>query len=404
MLQDVAERVGKAFDGFFGTTKSRENRSGVRAGYPRFKSWREYDSITFKQTTGWKLTEVKDATGRVNPWRRRLTLQGIGSMKLFWSRDLEGTIKTVTLKRDVCGDWFVSFSCDEVPLRLLPPTGEDIGCDLGLESFMATSDSRFVANPRYYKKAESSLARSQRKVSRRKKGSSRRRKTVRVLAHKHRKVARSRKDHQTKLAVWLVRNFDMLAFEKLNVLGLSRGMLSKGVHDASWGRFLSILSFKAIEAGRRLLLVDPNGTSQRCSRCNHVPAVKKTLKDRIHHCSQCGLRIHRDTNAAINILKLAYETLVKEAGDKVVAGHEGRGGPASRATESLRKSRQRKQQGQTDKIVLQKKEQAGQAYRLAVSGENPPHRLENPLDLSMGSVKAPRPTACASRRSQLPSP
>lgn len=287
VLQDVLQRLDRAFQAFF-----RRVKAGQTPGYPRFKSRSRYDSMTFKQS-GWKLDG------------RRLTLQGIGTAKLFLSRPIEGRIKTVTLRRDRCGDWWVTFSCDDVPTKPLPETGKTVGLDVGLEKFLATSDGDFVENPRHLRRAEAALKRTQRRVSKRKRGSNRRRKMACTLARRHRKVQRARRDFHFKTARKLVQQYDFIAVEDLNVRGLSRGILAKSVHDAGWSQFIDILRFKAEEAGRQVVAVNPSGTSQVCSGCGCEPSERKTLAVRTHRCSECGLVLDRDTNAARNILHLA---------------------------------------------------------------------------------------------------
>lgn len=287
VLQDVIQRLDRAFQAFF-----RRVKAGEAPGYPRFRSRRRYHSLTFKQA-GWKLEG------------RQLTLQGIGTAKLFLSRPVEGTVKTVTLKRDRCGDWCVTFSCDNVEPKPLPSTGMAVGIDVGLEKLLATSDGEFVENPRHLRRAETRLKRTQRRASKRKRGGSRRRKMVRTLARKHRKVERARRDHHFKTALSLVRRYDTIAVEDLNVRGLSRGMLAKSVHDAGWSQFISILCGKAESAGRVVVAVNPSGTSQVCSGCGCSPLEKKALSVRTHRCHECGLVLDRDVNAARNILHLA---------------------------------------------------------------------------------------------------
>lgn len=287
VLQDVIQRLDRAFQAFF-----RRVQAGQTPGCPRFKSRHRYDSLTFKQA-GWKLAG------------RRLTLQGIGTLRLFLSRPVEGHIKTVTLRRDRCGDWFVTFSCDDVPTKPLPETGKAVGIDVGLEKFLATSDGDFVENPRHLRKAEAKLKRTQRRVSKRKRGGNRRRKMVCTLARRHRKVQRARRDFHFKTARKLVHQYDFIAVEDLNVRGLSRGILAKSINDAGFSQFLAALAFKAAEAGKRVVAVNPSGTSQVCSGCGCEPRGKKSLSVRTHRCSECGLVLDRDVNAALNILHLA---------------------------------------------------------------------------------------------------
>ncbi len=288
VLQDVIQRLDRAFESFF-----RRVKAGEKPGFPRFKGRHRYSSLTFKQA-GWKLEG------------RRLGLQGIGTLKLFLSRPIEGTVKTVTVRRDRCGDWWVTFSCDDVPLRTLQETGRAVGVDLGLGKFLATSDGDQVANPCHLRAAAARLGQAARRVSRRKKGSKRRRAAVQTLARRHRSVERARRDFHFKTALGLVRAHDVIAVEALNVRGLSRGMLAKSVHDAGWAQFIAILRAKAEEAGREVMEVNPAGTTQGCSGCGTEPETKKSLAVRVHRCP-CGLVLDRDVNAARNILLRALE-------------------------------------------------------------------------------------------------
>lgn len=287
VAEDCLRRVDRAFEAFF-----RRVKVGDKPGYPRFKSRRRYDSFTLRDE-GWRLEG------------RRLTIRGIGTLKLFLSREIEGDIKTVTLKRDRCGDWFVTFSCDNVPVLLLPDTGEAAGVDLGLAAFLANSDGGVVENPRHLRAAEVKLKRAHRVVAKRKRRGSNRRKAVRLLAVQHRRVQSARRDFHFKTARQLVERYDLIAIEDLNVRGLARSALAKSVHDAGWGQFIDILRFKAEEAGRAVVAVNPSGTSQICSGCGCEPERKKTLAVRTHRCLDCGLVLDRDVNAARNILALA---------------------------------------------------------------------------------------------------
>lgn len=285
VLEGCLKRLHLAFEAFFRRVKSGEN-----PGYPRFRASSRYDSMTFRQT-GWRLDG------------KRLTLRGIGTLKLFLSRPVEGTIKAVILRRDSCGDWLVTFQCDGVPAAIQPATGQAIGIDVGLASFLTTSEGEAIANPRHFREGQRALKVAQRRVARRKRGSGRQRQARRAVARHHRKVQRQRRDFHFKTAHSLVQRYDLIAVEALNVSGLARSRLAKSVHDAGWGQFIEILTGKAEKAGRQIVAVDPKGTSQRCSGCgSHVP---KPLSQRVHACSSCGLTLDRDVNAALNILARA---------------------------------------------------------------------------------------------------
>ena len=207
-----------------------------------------------------------------------------------------------------------------MPVQPLPLTGEETGIDVGLKSFLTLADGSLIENPRHYRKAEKALKRAQRRVSRRKKGSNRRRKAVKLLARKHQKIARQRRDFHHKTALALARQYDVIYHEAIQAKNLSarpkpkpdgnggylpngasrKVGLNKSINDAGWGQFLSILSCKAANAGKRAEAVPAAYTSQECSGCGE--RVPKSLSVRTHICPSCGLVLDRDTNAALNIL------------------------------------------------------------------------------------------------------
>jgi putative transposase len=226
----------------------------------------------------------------------------MGRIAVRWSRPIEGMPKTVTISREADG-WYVCISCAEVLVQPLEPTGQETGIDLGLESFATLADGTMLHNPRCYRTAEAYLRHCARRVARRKKGSHRRRKAVKLLARAPLKVKRQRQDFLHKEALSLVRAYDTIYYEDLQPANLLKHHhLAKAIADAGWSGFLSILSFKAACAGRSAEAVPPAYTSQACSGCGVV--VSKGLSVRWHECPECGTSLHRDHNAALNILAL----------------------------------------------------------------------------------------------------
>jgi putative transposase len=283
VLQDVLTRLDHAFAAFF-----RRVEKGEKPGYPRFQRGTRYHSFTYKQFGNGATLDEGD-----------LVLVKIGRIPVRWSRPLEGTIKTVTITQEADG-WYVCFTCVDVPSQPLPPTGQETGIDVGLKVFLVTAQGEALANPRYYRKAEKALAKAQRRVSRRKKGSNRRKKAVRLLAKKDQKVKRQRRDFHHKTALQLVRMYDVIYLEDLQVANLiQNSRLAKSISDAGWGQFRTILEGKAAYAGRRVIAVPPAYTSQDCSGCGE--RVQKSLSIRTHICPNCGLVLDRDENAARNI-------------------------------------------------------------------------------------------------------
>jgi len=283
VLQNVCARLDLAFQAFF-----RRAKAGEDPGYPKFKKFRRYTSLTWKQYgNGCRLDG------------NALWLSKIGTVKVRFHRPLQGTPKTVTLQRRADG-WYVAIACVDVPARPLPPTGQVTGIDVGLEAFATLANGERIANPRLLRKAERRLKMAQRRVSRRKKGSNRRRKAVQLLAKQQQHLANSRRDFHHKTARTLVQQYDHIAVEKLQPANMVQNHhLAKSISDASWGQFLNILAEKSTAGGRVFTEVPAAYTSQACSGCGQI--VQKSLSERWHRCA-CGVSLHRDHNAAINIL------------------------------------------------------------------------------------------------------
>jgi putative transposase len=280
--QDILRRVEKTFKAFF-----RRVKTGQKAGYPRFKSRRRFDSYTLPSYgDGCRLTGS------------RLYIQGVGHLKVKLHRPVDGAIKTITVKRE-CDKWYACFSV-EVAGKPLPDNDASTGIDVGLTAFATLADGTAIDNPRYYKRAQARLRLAQRRVARRKCGGKNRRKAVLLLQKAHAKIKNQRADFQHKVARQLVNVYGMIDVEDLHIKGLASGMLAKSVNDAGWSGFISKLTHKAAEAGRKLVYVDPRGTSQACL-CG--AAVRKTLAQRWHQCPECGLSAARDHVSAQLILR-----------------------------------------------------------------------------------------------------
>jgi putative transposase len=286
--QDVLRRLEKAYQAFFRRVKL----IGEKAGFPRFRGRHRYDSFTYPQ----KGFQLRD-DGRVY-------LSPIGKVKVKLHRPIVGKIKTCSVKREV-DQWFVVFSCDIPESLIVKETdwSNDVGIDVGLTTFAVTSDEEYIANPKYFKHSQDKLAKAQRSLTTKKRGSKRRKKQRALVAKCHRKVKRQRDDFQHKTARRLVDKYDVIYMEKLVIKNMVRNKLySKGISDVAWGQFANFVGYKAEEAGKRLIFVDPRGTTQRCSQCGTV--VKKEIQDRWHCCPNCGFQADRDFNASLEIKRL----------------------------------------------------------------------------------------------------
>jgi putative transposase len=276
VLQNVAVRVDLAFKAFFHRVKA-----GEKPGYPRFKGKDWYDSFTYPQS-GWFVS----GSG--------VKLSKIGTLKIKLHRPIVGKIKICTIRKQN-NKWYICFACEVEP-TVLPATGNAIGIDVGLEKFAALSDGIFVENPRFFRKEEKELAKAQRKGK--------------AVSRIHERIRNRRHNFVHQLSRKLVNENDVLVIEKLNTKKmLSNHRLAKSIADASWNMFRSVLTHKAESAGRIIMAVNPAYTSQDCSGCGN--RAKKPLKERWHFCPNCGLSLDRDTNAAINIMRLGLQSLAK---------------------------------------------------------------------------------------------
>lgn len=284
VLQDALKRLDKTFKAFF----SRVKKGDKKVGFPRFKGKNRYDSFTFPQANGCFRLDGNN-----------LYLSKIGKVKIHLSQNILGKVKTCTIKKEVSG-WFVIFSV-ETEKEILPKTHKSVGIDAGIENFMTLSNGEQIENFKYFETSQKELKRKQRSVSRKKKGSTSRRKAVIKLKKIHAKIKNQRNDFAHKLSTRIVKDFDVIAIEDLNIKAMSRGILAKQIHDAAWNSFFQKLEYKAECANRKLIKVNPNYTSQTCL-CGR--REKKSLAQRWHHCLECGLSIHRDILSSKIILSL----------------------------------------------------------------------------------------------------
>ena len=297
VMQNCQMRVDLAFKSFFRRVKAKQN-----PGYPRFKAFGRYDSFTFTQS-GFRL----------DPKNSTLYLSKTGRVPVILHRPIQGTIKTCTIQKTRTNKWFVSFSCEIDRPNPLNRTGKVVGIDLGLKTFIQVSDGAKVENPRFFKKAQKDIAKIQRKLSKflEKDQSPERQRVKRSVAKVYEKISNRRTDFCHKKALKLVHDYDFIAHEDLNIKEmLEQKKYSKSIADASWAQLIKMLSYKAAEAGKTTVAVNPYNTTQQCSRC--LGLVPKSLGDRIHNCPHCDLSIDRDLNASLNILRLGLESVGAE--------------------------------------------------------------------------------------------
>ncbi|WP_240506584.1 RNA-guided endonuclease InsQ/TnpB family protein [Thermoactinospora rubra] len=305
--QQTLRRLDKAFAAFF-----RRIKAGQKPGYPRFKGRGWFDTVEWPATKNgatWDSAPHETQT--------RLYLLGIGHVRVHRHRPVTGRVKTISVKRE-SKRWYVILSCDDVPAEPLPATGAVAGIDMGVASLVTTSDGGHLANPRHLAATAGRLADAQRDLARKRRGSTRRRQAVARIAALHAKARRQRLDHAHKAALALVRAYDLIVHEDLEITNMTRSAagtidapgrnvaaksgLNRSILDAGWGVFLTVLAHKAESAGRELIAVEPRNTSRTCSRCGHCAAENRPTQAEFR-CTACGHAAHADVNAAINILR-----------------------------------------------------------------------------------------------------
>lgn len=279
-------RLDKAYKAFFSRAKAHNGK----AGFPRFRGKGWFNSFDFDEFRGIRFDG------------KRLRWAGMPSgLRVHLHRPIpDGKILTAKLKRDHKG-WSVCLAVRfETPEKRIVSSA--VGIDVGIKTLAATSDGLLIPNPRAARRAERELRRRQRALARCKRSSNRRRKVKLEVTRLHAKIANTRSTSLHQISAMLVRRYDVIAVEALNVKGLSRGILARDVHDASWSKLVQLLEYKAEKAGAHLIKVDPKYTSQICPECGTIAA--KTLAERTHDCA-CGYVADRDVAAARVILSRA---------------------------------------------------------------------------------------------------
>ncbi len=281
-VQDVVQRLEKAYKRFF---------SG-QGGFPRFKNVKQYKSFTLKQA-GWKLLSGN-----------KVRILG-RTYKFVKSREIDGRIKTVTVKRDSFGRLWLAFSLVmSVPLPE-STAGQTGGFDFGLKHFLTNDEGQVIASPQFFKQSQRKIAALNRELSRKQDGSNNRKRATHRLAKAHNDIANKRRDWFFKLAHDLCDVYAEMVFEDLHIKAMQR-LWGRKVSDLAFSEFLSILQHVADKRGARVVQIDRwEPTTSVCSGCGQKH--KLSLRERTLHCD-CGLVIDRDHNAAINIKRVGAST------------------------------------------------------------------------------------------------
>ena len=285
-VQDVAERINRAFELFFANIKRK-----VHCSPPKFKKVKRYKSFTLKQS-GWKLDENN----------RSITING-QRYKYFQSRRVHGKIKTVTIKRDSLGDIYVYLVTDAKIFEVETRTGKSVGFDFGLKKFLTASDGKDVTSPLFFSNSSKLIAKASRELSRKRKGSNNKKRARLNLARVYKKTTNRRHDFHFKSARRLCLEYDTICIEDLSIKGMQR-LWGRKISDLGFSDFVKILKYEASKFGTVVIEVDRYFASSRlCHCCGEKNPQMKDLRIRQWKCPKCGAMHDRDRNAAINILQ-----------------------------------------------------------------------------------------------------
>lgn len=278
-------------------------------GFPKFKSYKNnYQSIKMNFTNNNIEILEKEiqhtSTGKYKKQNCKIKLPKLKQVKITYSRQYQGRILSSTLSRDTDGKYYISLCCIDIQQENIDKTGSSIGVDLGVKEFAMTSDSEPILNPKYYRKYEDEMIKSQRKLSKRKKGGSNRNKQRLKVNKYHKKIYNCRLDFLQKLTTKLINQYDIICLEDLNTSGMLKNhKLAKSIADASFFEFNRELEYKAKWYSKTISKIDRfYPSSQLCNRCGNQSNRTKDLGVRTYICEKCGLEIDRDYNASINIL------------------------------------------------------------------------------------------------------
>ena len=283
IMRDPLRRVDRAFKAFFRRVNAKQ-----KPGFPRWRARARYDSFAFS------LPVCRE---------RSIKIPKVGDIRARGGRSISGRPKLCTIKRDG-SRWIASVVCDigPAPEKRTVDLGRVAGIDVGLTTLVTLNNGTQIENPRWTKHHEGRIAEASRALARKQKRSNNRSRARQALRRAHQGAANARTNYLHHVSKMLIGQYDLIAYEDLNIKGMSQGRLAKSILDAAWGQLLYQLPYKAEEAGVHVVAVNPRGTSQRCSGCQMV--VPKTLRERVHSCPNCGLGLDRDHNAARNILQL----------------------------------------------------------------------------------------------------
>jgi putative transposase len=289
-IQDIADRIDKAYKLFF-----RNQKHGIKSGTPNFKKRRNYKSFTLKQA-GYKLLEDN-----------RIKI-GNKIFKYFKSQDIQGSIKTLTVKRDKLGDIYIHIVTDFVETRTAPRTCEIVGFDFGLKTFLTVSNGEDIESPLFFHQNSNAIRKANRNLSKKQRLSNNRCKARKNFERLHKRIANQRADFHWKLADRLTDKYDFMFFETLNIKAMQM-LWGKKICDLGFYSFMLKLKYLASVKSKTVFCIGRfEPSSKTCSVCGYIYKDLE-LKEREWRCPECVTLHDRDRNASYNILRVGASTL-----------------------------------------------------------------------------------------------
>ena len=290
-VQDITDRIDRAYNLFWRNLKHK-----IKSSPPNFKKVRRYKSFTLKQA-GWKINEEAG-----------IIIIGKKFYRYFKSRNTEGKIKTITIKRDAVGDIYIYLSC-EIEEGTITRTGKSVGYDFGLKRFLTASDGKDIESPLFFAQNSKLIKCKSRNLSHKQENSNNRRKARIELARTHKKATNQRKDFHFKTALMICREYALVCLENLNIKAMQR-LWGRKINDLGFSSFVRILKHEASKTGTQIVFIDRYyASSQICNVCGYKNSAVKDLKIREWDCPNCGTHHGRDLNAAINIHMVGASTI-----------------------------------------------------------------------------------------------
>jgi putative transposase len=291
-LQNTLKDLDSAYKGFFKSGK----------GFPKFKSKKTHK---YSYRTSYTNNNIQFLGNLIK-------LPKLGKVKIRDKQIPQGRILNATISQTPSGKYYCSLCCTDVAIEPFEKTGSVVGIDLGIKEFAITSDSEHIENPKYLAKSLKKLARLQRQLSRKTRGSNRWNKARIKVAKCQEHIANQRADFLHKLSTRFIKEYDIISLEDLNVSGILKNhSLARSVSDVSWSQFTTMLQYKANWYGKEIIKIDRFfASSQLCNVCGYKNTETKDLSVRSWVCPVCGTSHDRDVNASINILKEGLKQIV----------------------------------------------------------------------------------------------